>query len=51
MDQLDILGLFLDNMGSFSIIVGLHAIVFSWNPGTKLRCSRAGRLMFSGRHG
>jgi hypothetical protein len=42
--QPDVLGLFLDNVRSFSIIVGLSAMIFSWNLGRKWRCSRAGRF-------
>jgi insertion element IS1 protein InsB len=40
--QSDVLGLFLDNVRSFSMIVGLRVIIFSWNVGRKWRCSRAG---------
>jgi hypothetical protein len=48
--QPDVLGLFSDNVRSFSIIVGLSAVIFSINLGMKLRCSRAGRFMFSRRY-
>jgi hypothetical protein len=48
--RLDVLGLFLDNVRSFSMIVGLSAIIFSFNVGTKLRCSRARRFMLLRRY-
>jgi hypothetical protein len=35
-------------VGSFLIIVGLSALIFSDNLGTKRRCYRAERFMFSG---
>jgi hypothetical protein len=46
--QPDVFGLFSASVGSFLIIVGLSTVIFSLNLGTKLRCYRAGRFMFSG---
>jgi hypothetical protein len=46
--QPDVLGLFLVSVGSFSDNVGLSALIFSDNLGTKPRCYRAERFMFSG---
>jgi ABC transporter substrate binding protein len=45
--QPDVVGLFLVNVGSFSDNVGLRAVIFSVNVGTKLRCSRAEPFIFS----
>ena len=38
------------SVGSFSDNVGLSALIFSLNLGTKLRCSRAERFTLSGRY-
>jgi hypothetical protein len=38
------------SVGSFSDNVGLRAIIFSRNVGSKTCCYRAGRLMFSGNY-
>jgi hypothetical protein len=38
------------SVGSFSIIVGLSALIFSLNLGRKLRCYRAERFMLSSRY-
>jgi hypothetical protein len=46
----DVFGLFSGSVGSFSDNLGLGGVIFSFNAGTKPRCSRAGRLMFSGRY-
>ena len=48
--QADVLGLFLGSVGSFSDNVGLSAIIFSDNVGTKRRCFRAERFMLSRRY-
>jgi hypothetical protein len=36
------------SVGSFSVNVGLGRVIFSFNVGMKLRCSRAEQFMFSG---
>ena len=46
--QPDVFGLFSGSVGSFSANVGLSALIFSDNLGTKRRCYRAERFMFSG---
>jgi hypothetical protein len=46
----DVFGLFSASEGTFSIIVGLSATIFSLNMGTKLRCYQAGRFMLSRRY-
>jgi integrase len=38
------------NVGSFLDNVGWGRVLFSWNVGTKVRCSRAGRFIFSRRY-
>src|ERR671931_329601 len=48
--QPDVLGLFLASVGSFSANVGLSALIFSDNLGTKPRCSRAERFTLLGRY-
>ena len=48
--QSDVCGLFSVWVRSFSDNLGLSAIIFSVNVGTKLRCSRAERFMFSRRY-
>ena len=48
--QLDVLGLFLDNVGSISANAGLRRVIFSPNVGMKTRCSWAGRFMLSGNY-
>jgi hypothetical protein len=48
--QPDVFGLFSGSVGSFSDNVGLSAIIFSVNVGTKLRCFRAEPFIFSGRY-
>jgi hypothetical protein len=46
--QPDVLGLFLVNVGPFLNNMGLSALIFSDNLGTKPRCYWAERFMFSG---
>jgi hypothetical protein len=46
----DVRGLFSKNVGSFLNSPGLGALIFSWNLGRKLRCSRAKRFMLSRRY-
>jgi hypothetical protein len=48
--QLDVFGLFSISVGSFLDNAGLSALIFSFNVGTKLRCSRAERFMLSRRY-
>jgi hypothetical protein len=48
--QPDVFGLFSVSVGSFSDNPGLGTIVFSDNLGRKVRCSQAGRFIFSGRY-
>ena len=46
----DVVGSFSIKVGPFSANVGRHHRIFSANLGLKLRCYRAGRVMFSGRY-
>jgi hypothetical protein len=46
----DVCGFFSNIVGSFSDNVGWGRVLFSLTVGTKLRCSRAGRLMFAGNY-
>ena len=48
--QPDVLGLFSVSVSSFSDNVGLSALIFSDNVGTKGRCYRAEPFIFSGRY-